>query len=408
MNFDDPRDLGLLQFGLGMLQASGPRPYRQTFGAGLAEGAQHGLKAYALQKELLDKQKERSIINELRLAQAERQKKLAAQGTHPDDSERIRSAAAYRASWNEKHPDKPMSLYEAMDITMRAPQSFMGMPLKMGTNGDWLFPENLPDFFGSARNLEQNKSIGSTIGKAMVTADTVLDANNRPSYKLQSDTIREQYGGKFPWEQTPPPVGQGKPTALDPFLPNEAPPALRAAIEADNARRGGQPATRPFNAADPEIVRAGAQARKEGEQDAEKTKQANDFSRILPELYKIEQLIPKATGSGFGALVDKAGNFVGVSTEGSEVNAAIAPYAGRVLNMVPRFEGPQSDGDREEYRKQAGKLADETLPPGQKLSALKSIRDIASRYKYPHGTRRQGADGRWGVWDTTVGKWRIE
>ena len=75
MNFDDPRDLGLLQFGLGMLQASGPRPYRQTFGAGLAEGAQQGLNAYQKQKLLLEKLKSEALDRQLQQARLDEVKR---------------------------------------------------------------------------------------------------------------------------------------------------------------------------------------------------------------------------------------------------------------------------------------------------------------------------------------------
>ena len=66
MNFDDPMQLGLLQFGLGALAASGPRPYRQTFGAGLAEAGQQGLKAYQQQKDRLAEEEERKAARLLR------------------------------------------------------------------------------------------------------------------------------------------------------------------------------------------------------------------------------------------------------------------------------------------------------------------------------------------------------
>jgi len=81
MNFDDPRDLGLLQFGLGMLQASGPRPYRQTFGAGLAEGAQQGLNAYQKQKLLLEKLKSEALERQLQQAKLDELKRQREEAT---------------------------------------------------------------------------------------------------------------------------------------------------------------------------------------------------------------------------------------------------------------------------------------------------------------------------------------
>ena len=60
MDFDDPRQVGMLQFGLGLLSAAGPRPYKQTFGGGLAEAGQQGLRSYAVQKELQAREQERA------------------------------------------------------------------------------------------------------------------------------------------------------------------------------------------------------------------------------------------------------------------------------------------------------------------------------------------------------------
>lgn len=139
MNFDNPNDLGLLQFGLGLLQASGPRPYRQTFGAGLAEGAQQGLRARTIQQELLDRRKERELerartnmndeirkrlvdaqIEELN-AKAQRQRVLSERGFEEGVPSDVQTALWYatRATPEEK---------AAFNTTKRGLQFIAGVP----------------------------------------------------------------------------------------------------------------------------------------------------------------------------------------------------------------------------------------------------------------------------------------
>jgi hypothetical protein len=47
---------------------------------------------------------------------------------------------------------------------------------------------------------------------------------------------------------------------------------------------------------------------------------------------------------------------------------------------MPRLEGPQSNLDQQLYREAAGQIGDPTVPKGTKKAALKTIRDIQSRY----------------------------
>jgi hypothetical protein len=69
----------------------------------------------------------------------------------------------------------------------------------------------------------------------------------------------------------------------------------------------------------------------------------------------------------------------GVSTPGSRANAALEPLAGALTAIVPRFEGPQSDADRESYERQAGLLADKSKPVEDRVAAAKAVLDIMKR-----------------------------
>jgi hypothetical protein len=93
----------------------------------------------------------------------------------------------------------------------------------------------------------------------------------------------------------------------------------------------------------------------------------------LTEATKEGGLIETATGSGAGALRDIGAGFFGQTTAGAEALGALQPIYDKVLKMVPRFEGPQSDKDTISYNKAAGDLGNPNAPTGKKLAAAKTI-----------------------------------
>ena len=115
---------------------------------------------------------------------------------------------------------------------------------------------------------------------------------------------------------------------------------------------------------------------KQYESQERNTKAAKD---LLPYVNEMKALIDKGTSSGFGAIVDSVGNFVGYSTEGANAISAIAPLANKVLMGVERFEGPQSDQDVKSYKEAAGRLADPKVPAAQKQAAFNTIVEIMRR-----------------------------
>ncbi len=96
----------------------------------------------------------------------------------------------------------------------------------------------------------------------------------------------------------------------------------------------------------------------------------------------VNQAIRAATGSGAGALMDKAAGFFGRSTTGATANAPLKVLEGRIIAMMPRMEGPQSDRDIELYRAMAGKIGDPSTPTDQKLMAIGEVRRLARQYAH--------------------------
>lgn len=102
------------------------------------------------------------------------------------------------------------------------------------------------------------------------------------------------------------------------------------------------------------------------------------------------EALKTATGSGVGAMVDKAGNAIGMSTQGALAAAKLDTIGGWMTSNVPRFEGPQSDRDTETYRIMAGRVADRTIPVDQRLAALETLQELMARNNGKPGTAPAG------------------
>ena len=87
------------------------------------------------------------------------------------------------------------------------------------------------------------------------------------------------------------------------------------------------------------------------------------------------------TGSGIGSLVDTAASWVGVSPSGAAEADALKVVAGRLIQKIPRFEGPQSDKDTALYKQMAADAGNEKLTRPRRLMALRKMRDLYSRYE---------------------------
>jgi len=104
-------------------------------------------------------------------------------------------------------------------------------------------------------------------------------------------------------------------------------------------------------------------------------------------------LIETATGSGLGALRDMSAGFIGKTTAGAEALGALQPIYDKVLKMVPRFEGPQSDKDTASYNLAAGDLGNAAAPTGKKLAAAKTILRLMKDRKAQFLTRDMAEGG---------------
>lgn len=106
--------------------------------------------------------------------------------------------------------------------------------------------------------------------------------------------------------------------------------------------------------------------------------------KIADDTYKLVQpiaeLIKQSTGSGFGAGVDALAGTFGISPKGAQAIAQLQVLGTKLIQNVPRFEGPQSDRDTQLYRDAAGDVANAKLPRENRIAALKAIIELMKGY----------------------------
>lgn len=105
-------------------------------------------------------------------------------------------------------------------------------------------------------------------------------------------------------------------------------------------------------------------------------KMQSDLATMIPDLTDISKdggLIDQSTGSGVGSAIDFAARAVGQAMPGDIAVGRLRPIVDKVLKLVPRFEGPQSDKDTKSYQQAAGDLANPNVPNPIKKAAAKEI-----------------------------------
>ncbi|MGN7917331.1 hypothetical protein [Lysobacter sp. 22409] len=125
---------------------------------------------------------------------------------------------------------------------------------------------------------------------------------------------------------------------------------------------------------------AKASAKTQAEVSAQQGTRSRDAGQVLSLLAQAEKLLPRATGSGGGALLDTIASAGGYATEGAKATAQLKTIAGQLISKMPRMEGPQSNADVKLYQDMAGDLANPTTPREQRLAALQTIRHLNQKY----------------------------
>lgn len=87
------------------------------------------------------------------------------------------------------------------------------------------------------------------------------------------------------------------------------------------------------------------------------------------------------TGSGIGAAADFAGSLVGVTLPGAQEADALKVVAGKLVQKVPRFEGPQSDKDVALYKQMAADAGNSSNTRERRLAAVRKMREIYTGYE---------------------------
>lgn len=103
-------------------------------------------------------------------------------------------------------------------------------------------------------------------------------------------------------------------------------------------------------------------------------------NNLLDNIEQARKIIPLATGSGVGAMVDALGRTVGVTSESATAAAQLETLAGWMVANVPRMEGPQSNFDVENYKTMAARVGNREIPIAERLAALDTLEMLQRKY----------------------------
>lgn len=125
-----------------------------------------------------------------------------------------------------------------------------------------------------------------------------------------------------------------------------------------------------------ETTKKEAVGKKEGEI-AVKEITAPETNAIIQE---IKTILPKSTSGIFQAGISKSASLAGISTDMDKADRQLQILGGRLIQSVPRFEGPQSDRDVALYKQLAGDVANPNVAYKSRVSALKQIENLNKKY----------------------------
>jgi hypothetical protein len=115
---------------------------------------------------------------------------------------------------------------------------------------------------------------------------------------------------------------------------------------------------------------------------------AGRYQSMKTAIAQAKTLIPQATASGIGAVVDKGMALGGQATPGADAAAQLETIGGWMTSNVPRMEGPQSDADAKLYKQMAAQVGDRTVPASARLKALESLETLQEKYADQNGVKK--------------------
>ena len=193
---------------------------------------------------------------------------------------------------------------------------------------------------------------------------------------------------------------------LDKLPPNHPD---RPAIQREMQRLGGVAAQGGGYAAGPSIAEAAAAAATQARavdtakadvvRDSEGWRKGVMYAENIGNADRaIELLKLGPTASGMGALADNSAAFFGKATPGAKIAAQLDIISAGMIKNVPRFEGPQSDKDVDQYKSAAGRVGDRTLPVEIRMAAAEEVKSLAQKASQQQGKSSPpgGASGSWG------------
>lgn len=360
IDLNDPKTLGLLNLGIGILAGNTGRP------GDLGQGIMGGFQNY----QQMMAQQQRQKMQEQQLAQ---------------DHEMF----GLKKTQMERENSKPL----VVGKTLIDPVTYK--PLYEGSAASGVDPYYTPipteHGLGSFDNRSGKfqiiagpngqpivKSADSpTVRGAVKGAEAQAAANWKPSDMIEGQVLTEaqiaNMARGMPNFNTPYPVTFGAPgtTATDRQEGTTGDIPLRSPF---NQRPGIRVPTKAEQAA------AEKEAVIKAESGAKKESTMSGIGDIINEARTVLSGDVKPTSSGFGAVIDNIGGALGYSPEGAKESDRLKAIGGALVAKMPRMEGPQSNFDVENYKIMAGDVGNPAIPIDRRLAALDQVEKLWRKY----------------------------
>lgn len=124
----------------------------------------------------------------------------------------------------------------------------------------------------------------------------------------------------------------------------------------------------------------------QGEFAAETQKNIKNAKNAFDTIKSVAEIFSTGTpSSGRGEnIITGTREFFGGGGEASKSDAQLRVLGQKLVQQVPRFEGPQSDKDVASYQAAAGDIGNPNMPIASRLAALQTLVDLNKKY-YPQG-----------------------
>jgi hypothetical protein len=379
IDFNDPKTMGLLNMGLGILAGNTGRP------GDLGQGLMGGMQNYQQMMQAQQRQKMLQQQQEMQTQEfgMEKEKFGFEKTKYQQEQDAINRAVSANPAMADMFRVDPKAAFKALYPQANGVDPFFTpIPTEQGI-GSFDNRSGKFQIIAGPDGRPVVKSTDSPMVRGNVAgAEAWAKAGAKPTDMeegvIQTEAQLAARAGGMPGFSTPYPVTWGAPgtTATDQHEGTMTDASV-AVLPPSRGRPGIRVPTAAEKAADK--VTAEGTAKKEAN--------ISGIGSIIDEAKTILTGPTAPTHSSFGNVVDAVGASFGVSPDGAAEADKLKAIGGALVAKMPRMEGPQSNFDVENYQRMAGDVGNPSLPLKRRISALQAVEKLWRKYDKAESTQ---------------------